>query len=338
METGAAVYQRGVANYVALSASQSLETLKPYLRSAQDSLVYHVLGEELTALATAYHADASALSPARLALLPLVQEAVANLGYVEYLPIGNVNIGDHGITVGSSPTQAPASQWRVKDLRNQFTQAGYRALENIVLLLWANPSNYPTWNADTAVKLRYREHFVNHTSEFSKWWDIGSGFDLLQRLRPSLRRAEQLHLRQTLGDTFFDELLAAWKGGSPSTEQRTLIETYLQPALVNLTIADGLGKINADLTARGLLEYRVGAAGDNVELRGPAPDNMLNSQARSAHYDGTSWLQRAVEYLNANASDFATWQASDKYIDPTIEVAEDDYTNRLDNSGPTFML
>jgi len=332
-------FNRGVASYLAVSGNTNLDTLRPYLRMAQQSMLISVLGEtQLNSLADAYDANPSTLTAAQLKLLLLAQAVVANLGYVDYLPIGNVHVGEGGITVSNNTTHAPASQWRVKDLRDSLQQAGYQALEDLVLLLWSAASDYASWNADAAAKLRYREHLVNHTEEFSKWWNVGSGYDLLQRLRPSLRKVENLHLKQSLGDAFYTELITAWRAKTSTSDQIALIEGYLQPALVNLAIADGLPKVSAELTARGLLEYRVAAAGDNVELRGPAGATLEGLQAHLARQDGLAWMNRAIIYLNANATMYPTWATGNLYVDPAVLIAEDDYTNRLDQTGGTFML
>lgn len=317
--TGALAYQKGVMDFLPVSGNTSMETIRPSLQSAQDEVLASVLGDELTTLATTYDDDPSGLSAVQITLLDLAQRAVANLGYARYLPIGNVHVGELGITVGNTDTMAPASQWRVKDLRNALEREGWNAVQAILELLWANAGDYGDWEGDTAARGRWRPFLLNTAKELSAWWNVGDDFSVFVELRPSLRRVEAFHLRPSLGDTFYAELLAAWKGLAPSPTQSAFVLNYLHPAIANLAVADGLMKISSQLTSRGLLEYRVGASGDNAELRSKPESNSFGYLMRQAEADGLAFMERAVDYLNQNASSFPTWRDSTLYRDPDEE-------------------
>lgn len=320
-QTGAAAYQKGVQDYLAIGANTEMATIRPYLQAAQDEVLEDVLGAELTTLAAQYASDPSGLSAPQRTLLALAQAAVANLGYLRYLPIGNVHVSEMGITVASTDKMAPASQWRIKDLRNQLERDGWNAVQRILVLLWGNAGDYGDWEGDTDARDRWRGFLLNSATELSRWWDIADDFSIFQQLRPSLRRVERFHLRVSLGDAFYDELLAAWKGLAPTATQRSFIENYLHPAIANLTLADGFMKISAQLTARGLLEYRVGASGENTELRSKPESNSFGHLMRQAEADGKAFMAHAVDYLNENADSFPTWKASALYTDPDDEPA-----------------
>jgi len=306
--------------YLAINASFDFSSIDPYLRAAQADLVHEVVGETQLEKFATYASSGTGLSTIGRQGYDLVRKAIANLGLLRYMAIGNVHVSESGISVENNEQRAPASQWRIKDLRRSLTMDGHNALEDVLELMWANAAQFPEWNADVATRIAFRRNFVNTSRQFGQVFPLGDrkNYALFLKLRPTISLVEESYIQAAIGRDFFGELHTASIFDSATTPQTNAIQ-LLAPAIIHLTVSEGLHTIQAELRETGFMVNRIGASGNNTQLQAPATPAHAGITAASAHHNGNMLLQKAVDFLNENAALYPTFLASDKYEDPSIE-------------------
>lgn len=118
------------------------------------------------------------------------------------------------------------------------------------------------------------------------------------QLRPDLLLAEDDYLRPALGTEFYEELLAAT--GAEADRLRQLLAS----ALANLTMVSYVDFAQVQISGSGVQII-------STEREKTAFQWQINSLKASYSRKGNNGLEKALAYLEAHATDFPTWAASE---------------------------
>ena len=306
--------------YVKVNYNSELTNFEPDLRLAERQRVRPLLGpalyNELSALSdAALQAALDDVTSATGQLLRLVQEAVANLGALEYLPLSQVKISDRGIALMVDKT---AFQWQINELRASFRRKGYDALEAVLLFLDEHAADFPAW-VTSAAATEARRQLIATATEFSRHYDIGGSHLTYLSLLPTLRKVERFQLGAVLGVAYLAELRAELIAGSVSADNQLVLDEYVRPALAHLVVAKAVPEVGLSLH-EGNLELNVFRFDNANEKEADASlDQLLASKVSQAETDGQNYLLQLRQYLNALASPtrYATYFTSSTYRDPS---------------------
>jgi hypothetical protein len=304
---------------VSLSGTD-LENLAPDLRLAEREQLRPVLGPAL-------HNELSALSDDDLqaalddstsvtgGLLRLVQEALANLGLLGYLPLNQLQISDGGVYLLSGGKQP--FQWQINELKANLRSKGYNALEAVLAYLDEHAADFPAWATSTAA-VQARELLIPSAAEFTRHYNIGGSRLTYQAFLAIIRKVERFQLEAVLSADYLRELKAQLVAGTLTPDNQDVLEDYLRPALAHLVVAKAIGEVGLSFNgpAIELNIYRPDTANEREADAGL--DALLRLKASQAEVDAQGYLTKLRRHLNrfSSGSRYATYFNSSAYVDP----------------------
>lgn len=288
--------------HVPVGLSLELFTIAPAAGSIARNEVAALMGKDLyELLLTAYNGGALPIADARMAaLLPYAQKIIANLAVAEAMDISQVQISESGVQRTEKTDEKTAYHYQKLEAQNALRRAGYQAQEDLSAYLEANLDDYPKYKASAAYKVA-QQHFITSAAQFSAQYNINASGRTYRALLPLIHRAEQLQVRETLGDALFDELKAHCLAGTLTPDHKILL-VYIRLAVAHLAIADAVHELSLEVTAGGVQLTQTMATGNaSQEKKQPARAwlDQLNERTEGL---GHKYLQQLRTYLLENAS------------------------------------
>lgn len=138
-------------------------------------------------------------------------------------------------------------------------------------------------------------------------------------LYPHLDDAQQIHIQNILGDTFYEDLLTKFDAGTLNTDEQTLVDKYLKPALLWRTLWLALPFLTSQLRSKGLIQYS--------DESGQQSDIKSFYFVRNVVEDRAGYRENLmVKYLKKNESLFPLYKnvSNDDIIKPDKEQNNQD--------------
>ena len=139
-------------------------------------------------------------------------------------------------------------------------------------------------------------------------------------ITPVIEKVQKLYIRPALGTALYDEIAAEILAGSVSADNTTLLEDYIQDAMVNYVVAKGMTSFAYKIENKSV-------ATKNSENATPVDDSIIQKLVAEAFDDAEYFRQQLMNFLQANA-DADTYNA---YLNPgtafdTIRPTKNSYT------------
>lgn len=112
-------------------------------------------------------------------------------------------------------------------------------------------------------------------------------------IHPQIIKAQNLNIERVLGTNLFDVLLSEVSTGTVSARMVSLLEEYIQPALVEWVTYSGLLYFNYKITNKAVVKK----SSDNSEASSLNEVNFLRQSVRD---DAEYYTDRLAKYLCAN--------------------------------------
>ena len=131
-------------------------------------------------------------------------------------------------------------------------------------------------------------------------------------IMPYILLAQDMHILPILGTDLYEKIKSDIQGGSLTGAYKTLVETYLQPALVQFSFTQlipylRLRFVNNAVVVMGATDQSSSATYEDLEP-------VMNTATDAAEF----YRQRAIDYLKNNTSSFAEYSTnSGADLDPT---------------------
>ena len=132
-------------------------------------------------------------------------------------------------------------------------------------------------------------------------------------IHPQIIKAQNLNIERVLGTNLFDALLAEVESGTVTARMVTLLEDYIQPALVEWVTYAGLLYFNYKITNKAVVKK----SSDNSEASDLNEINFLRSDIRD---DAEYLTDRLVKFLCSNEAtypEYSTGNSEDDDIHPS---------------------
>lgn len=222
------------------NVSFSIENIEPFLVEVETTTLSQHISREL-------YAEVLESVSQGGELLTLCRRVVAPLALVKYLPFGEVQISDVGITtVGKSADRTAAYAYQVANIEQAALTMGFNALEVLIDFLENNSEDYPTYAASPEHTENTRL-IVPNAKKFSSIYQIFNSQLTYYALRPILSNFQEDTLRKTIGDELFSEMLS-----SNDSEKKELFSTA-QKWLVYRTLIEAFQlQLAVEINAGGL--------------------------------------------------------------------------------------
>ncbi|WP_421801764.1 DUF6712 family protein [Flagellimonas sp.] len=303
-----------VKKYVAANASVKFDSLKPYIIQADRKFVIPACSQELyTVLEPGNSSDN------KEKVYELLREASAHLAMFLYIPIGNVEINDHGIIVESGESSKAAEWWQIRDLRRSFLESGLGAIDDALKIMEANEGDFDEWKGSDSYTL-FMELFVKRTDTFNRWFNISNSRRTFLALRPYMLEAHHQYFVGKLGKETVARINFTTK---PLTELSTELAQgvpfqvmgLMQASLVNYTVAKAIDSGMFEITPSGIYQKLDDFPGQKTKTLNDVQINRLLSNKILA---GEEFFKKAIDIIELNPLEFPeyTSKESAQFIKP----------------------
>ena len=214
-----------------VNGSTSIETILPYIETAQEKYLPKYLGDTLLAALDAWYTT-SAPPPANTwytKLLPYVQKATANFAYFMAADDLNIHSGENGFTVVANSNHVAASEARTKAFKENRERLGYEAIELMLRFLEANKAQFASWTSSPAYTISYK-YPINTADELNDCIEVGQSRLVFTKLWPHMDYAVSNNIVGATSQELYDAILAQLKADTVSVANQKLL-TPLRQAL-----------------------------------------------------------------------------------------------------------
>jgi len=300
--------------YVSVNNSLDWTTITPYVIQGDRKFLVPAIGQ---ALYDVYAAEPQGEIPKKV--FALLAEASANLAMFLYIPLGNVQVNDHGIFTESTEFVKPAEWWQIRDLRRTFLDNGFSALDEALKIMEANEGQFQQWKDSDSYTV-FIELFVKRTDTFDRWFKIGNSRRTFLALRPYMLEAQHQYFVGRLGEETMARInFTAKPLSSLSTELAQGIPFkvlgLMQASQVNYTIAKAIECGMFDITPTGIYQKMDDFPGQKVKL---LDDIQLNRLLQARITAGEEFFKKAIALIEANPNEFPEYSPSEtaKFVQP----------------------
>ncbi|WP_454880653.1 DUF6712 family protein [Sphingobacterium detergens] len=235
-------------------------------------------------------------------VMEILQDAIANITFMNAIDQVQVSIGESGVSISVNDTKKTAFQWQIDNLKYQFASDGFNALNELLVFLEKNLTDFPVWATSDAY-FEQKKFFVESAEIFSAEYQINANRMTYLTLRYIMKRVEWNDVRPKISQPLFEKLKENQLTGY-STKEKVLMERFLIPGIVLLTVAKGIVERAIEVTDLGvqinLYTYYVTLK----DARKKGGEKEREEMIEQLTNDGNIYLQEARNYIDANQADF----------------------------------
>ena len=314
-----------VKNYISLAGTFKFDKLSPHIDRVLRTYILKLLGRELLdEISDAYDAalrnleskvpnekaslsdtgkQYSLMEEKYWELMQYLQDAVCNISYMNCIAQMQTTMSNEGIRLAVNDNQKTAFQWQIDDLKFQLATDGYGALNNLLVYLENNIDSFPSWESSESYA-EQKKYFVESADLFNNAYYISNNRMTYLTLRYIMQRVELFEVKRIIGVEVFVKLKEAQKNGY-TVKERILMENFLIPGIVLLTVAKGIVERAIEVSDIGvqanLYTYYVSLKDSRKKSQYDVERNAMVDQLNA---DGNEFLQEARKYIDANADEF----------------------------------
>lgn len=304
-----------VRKYCSIGRDTQFEDIQSKLNRASRKFVVPEIGKALAASMETYYNGGSpdTTDDTSNGLLVRLQEAVANIGMLLYIPEGNVQVGSDGLNQNTNEDSGPAPWWAVKDLMRSYAQTGEEALDDVLDYMEANASSFTNWTSSDE-RAAFKDNLVQTTAEFNEHHNIFHSRRTFKALAPIMKEVEDLYLEQHLGSDTLDYFKTL---SSPSAVEKKAQE-LLKSTVVNFTVLRACSTNLFTVSSEGMRSRSIMTVNSALERFTPAEESLIRKTEKEKERTANAYLGQLLKHLNSNASTtvFPVYFNSDYYEDP----------------------
>jgi hypothetical protein len=315
--------------FVQATAGFTFPQIEQHLSKAQLTDLSRIFGATfISAMDTRWNngTPSPALTSHETAVIKLLQIAQANIGYVKALPFLTVQNTSSGAAQAESQTNKPLFKWQKLEIADESLENAWDAIESAILYLIANRTEtaFSTWK-DSAAESAHLAYFLNSASDFNIYFGIANSRRTYEAVKSSMRDAEQIALKQTLGLALFNEIKAQILARDVNANNAILL-SMVKGAVANLTMATAIYKGDFRFDENGARLVSTNSTGsDTSKVKGIADATSKRDISQTCQNLGQNYLQELKQYLEDHAATYPL------YI-PTTDVQFDNST------GASFLI
>jgi hypothetical protein len=302
-----------VQDYIRVGNGLDIKTLLPALNEVEMQDLTFYLGKDLLDLIIA---DRQSETPTeRISkLTPYALAAHACLSVWKAGPEIEVLVNDNGILRQETNNEKSAFGGQVKRFRDVAADRGFKAVDQLLLILESDQETYPEWE-ESRYYLQKKGLFIRSASEFEASGESINGSSLtFQSLRPIIRDIQEQMIKAVLPEEYYNQLLTELDSDNLSEDNKIIMNNYLAPAIAKLTIEEALTTLPVEVSHSGVNVNQLEMAGD-ARTSKLADISLIEKKAWGLRGRGQFYLSNMKEYLNthASASKYPLWFGSENY-------------------------
>lgn len=233
-------------------------------------------------------------------LLMICQRANANLALWYDFDEINTRISDAGFQRQESADGTIKQIYKYQDnnLRRNFKNKGFNALDEVIAFLERNIDRYPEFKtSETYVRLK--SAIVRSTAEVDKIYYINSSRILFLRLQTHFDFVSEEYLRTNLGDLLYDQLIAWCVSDYIPDDLKDKVEE-LRVRSGRVVVMGAVRRLineTGSLTDRGLYFSSIKANADGDESEGPIDDTRLQVQINQVNDSLQAYITQLIKFV-----------------------------------------
>lgn len=291
-----------IKQFIQLSSSISFEKMETPLSNAFRLFIVPMLGDKMVnVLIEIYNSDRSGdkyNEKRDLLLLQLCQRANANLGMWYDFDEINARITDAGFQRQESDSFKTVYKYQENNLRQNFKNKGFNALDEVLSFLEKNIDAYPEF-AFADAHLYGIDAIVRTTDEVNRVYFINSSRIIFLRLQTHFKFVEENVLRPALSEKLYERLME-WLRKLPDDETERLKIEELRIKAGKVVIMQAVKRLMTEtgsLTDRGLYFTSIQANKNSDDAEQPVSDERLSLQVVQAESDAQAYMTQLMKYV-----------------------------------------
>jgi hypothetical protein len=312
-----------IQEYIRVGNGLDIKTLGPALNEVESIDLMYYLGDDL--LKEVSNQKLLGVYTDRIGKIAKhVFAAHACLAVWKAGPEIEVIVSENGILRNESNNEKTAFGGQVARFRDVAANRGYKAVDAFIKVMESDLESYPEWQ-DSDYYRQKDGLLIRSVAEFEKAGESLNGSALtFQALLPILRDIQEQRIRATMPDLLYHELVFDLEHEITGEDNKYLLDNYIRPALVKLTIQEALTTLPIEVTHSGVNVNQLELAGD-ARTSKMADISLMEKKAWSLRGRGEFYLSNMKEYLNTNASlsKYPLWYNS-SYFKKTLRAQIDE--------------
>lgn len=318
--------------HVSVTGELTVESLLPDFLDVQENDLATILGDAFYAQVKEWYYTSYASGSKEAECIFRCQKIVANLALAQYQNIGQLKISDAGYTQQKTQTTESGKQWQMDDLRDYLYFKGYRAIDNLLKFLETNKAYFTTWASDASAYTINKKFIVQSADQMQEYHDIQKSRQTYLSLLSTFKTVELFTIEPAIGTATFERIKTEIAAADISTDVNKILP-FLIGACTKFAIVKACEQNLVEIRNNGLYVRSMRANNGNNRERSSAKSDELFRLKESCQTDAQQYLKKAVDYLQANASDtvFPEFYTADIYI-TSDDQDKIDYDNTLDKN------
>lgn len=315
-------------SYVTFNASFEFDAISPKLKALDRDILKHYFGADfIDGIQSDYDGASGVITGLPLATRNIIErfrEITANISAAIYITEGQIQIDNAGIFIVSNENRKTAFQWQIHDLIKSYLKPGYQALEETIIYLQKNISDYSTYEGTEEFEY-FKSCFIPTAKDFTKYYSpLNNSFMNLLRLRSCMDKIEEQEIQKVLLPDYYAELKTKLLDDSLSVADKAIIP-YIRKAVANLTALKALSELNVTLDKDGFMVFdNTSGAGTGDTKKTALGEPLLRAQA-SLEKSGLSYLADLKKFMEDNKTSYTTYVSDSKYVaDQSATVKNED--------------
>lgn len=279
----------------------------PDIEAAEEKHIIPIIGKELyDELHEAYVGET--LTEAQTQLLQRIRKPLAAYAYYDDLALQHAMITDAGVRRTTTDNMPSAYRWEFEGVKEALLEKATAGIETLLSFLDINANSFTKWKQSEQYKFRQKQ-LIKTAMDFSAQYKLHQPNRTFSSLLSLMGDVELMYIYPTIGKAFYMDLIA----DTTLNDQQKEVLILLKKAMANLTIYHAFEKLTVRMTAYGPTIYD--RYQDRLETDSQPTTDLMAFAMKSALRDGQSYLSKAKDYLNRNATAdiFPLYFASDLY-------------------------
>lgn len=322
------------------NVSLEITSLDPSIADALDLHIRPVLGNTFTnTLLAAWIASVSvtpvALSAANLALLPYLRRALAKLAMYEYAHIGGIQVSESGFIRVETENSKSAFKYQENQYKKAMLTAGYEAIEQLLIFLNANRTDYTTWR-DSPEGERSRSSFLNYAADFRLVQGKGISRYTFDILRPIMEDIETFAILPLIGDEQFAALKTAIAGTSAISATDKQLIAAIQRAVAAFALKEATQKLLVQTDGNNIVQTE-GLEPQSYNKTSPPSTQVISLSLYQQDVWANRLISKILRILDAAEPDVYPLYVAFKAAEAeALAAAEEAETTDAERDGDTY--
>ena len=302
--------------YLPVSVSMVFERPKPFIDVAENEYLKAVIGKDFLAELNDYYEGSIQDNEFWNQALEYAQRAIVYLAWYEGFDVLNVSMKDTGFVRAENENNKSLFNYQEKNLRTAFSKTGFNSLEQLIVYMEENISEFPTWKASDEYS-EQKDYFINTSVRFTEIYNALRASRLVyMNILSDMTLAEDFDISPVIGPPLFAKMKTIIKDGTITETGNAAylaLLPYIQKPTAYYTIGRCVINLGANFQEKGLFfsSFEVIDKNAQKEVQDPAKTLELIDTANDA---ARKYKDALIDYLDANKDDipeYADWIGDD---------------------------